>query len=511
MLPSRAIVRSGPSLGLRMQLQGQCALNPTALSQRLSRGRRLSSWQSSQLSGLTSTSPFRARNVTGPVVLGGVASSRQFSLWGFGKKKAPEENAPSTLTPTFEEASTSAPTPEAAVQPVELTPNNILPTPPTEPAMSATELDFSSISDIVNGQDILNMPEHIGYLSALGLDFGWGPTSVMQWILEHVHVYTGLGWGASIVATALLLRCLMFYPQIRGIQFNLAMQELRKDARSLEATKLIQKGLHTGDMQMRLKGQYINKRLRQHYGASSFGMLWSFAQIPFTFGLFRIVSGMTNVPVPALENAGYLWFPDLTATDPFFILPALGTAFMAGSMALNAKYTPEGQRKMLKTMTYVFGVVGFVGTSFLSAGVNLMTLAVGFATLLTTTLIHNGVVRRAVGLPPTASLTTTPKQAAYLPTQATYEATPDSSPADPSSAADPSAPAPESSLRDRLNNNLNDMKKGFSEQVGNMTGTYQETELEKAEKKRREIARKLEETRKQQEREEFEKKYKAKR
>ncbi|KAG5932854.1 hypothetical protein E4U53_001166 [Claviceps sorghi] len=494
MLPGRAIVRSGPSLGLRAQLQGQCAAVPRALSHRLGHGRHLSSWQSRQLSGLTSTSPFRARNVTRPVVLGGVvASSRQFSLWGFGKKKTPEDDASSTSAATSETESRS----EAAVQPVDPAPDNVLPTPPTEPAMSTTEVDFSAISDIVNGQDILNMPEKIGYLNALGLDFGWGPTSMMQWALEHVHIYTGLGWGASIMATAVLLRCIMFYPQICSLRFNAVMQELRKDPRSLEAMKLIQQGFQNRDMQMRQKGQYINKMLKKQYGVSNLGIIWSLGQIPFAFGLFRIVSGMTNVPVPALENAGYLWFVDLTATDPYFILPAVGTALMVGALAINARNTPEQQKKMLKTMTYIFGVVGFIGTSFLSAAVNLMAVALSSATLLTAIVLNNALVRRTVGLPPHAGPPSSPRQVTYEAPRAGTASATDS--------------APETGLRERLNTNLNEMKKGLSEQISNYTGTYTGTEQDKAEKKRRDIIRKLEETRKQQERDEFERKYKGKR
>lgn len=431
----------------------------------------------------------RMRNVAGPIVLGGVASSRQLSLWGHGKKKTSEED---TLSPPeFPAEAASAP---EDVRPVDPTPDNALPAPPpNEPAVSTSEVDLSSISDMVNGQDILNMPEQIGFLHALGLDFGWGPTSMMQWALEHLHICTGLGWGASIMATAVLLRCLMFYPQVRSLKFNAVMQNLRKDPRSQEATKLIQQGFQSGDMELRQKGQYINKMLKEQYGVSNWGMLWSFGQIPFTFGLFRIVSAMANVPVPAMENAGYLWFPDLTATDPYFILPAAGTALMIGALAINAKHTPEQQRKMLKTMTYVFGVVGFVGTSFLSAAVNLMTVALGAATLITAVVLNNAVVRRTVGLPPHDAT-----QTSSAPRQATYE-------------APRAANAPEAGLRERLNTNLNDMKKGLSDQFSNYTGTYSGTEEEKAEKKRKELIRKLEETRKRQEREEFEKKYKSKR
>lgn len=143
-------------------------------------------------------------------------------------------------------------------------------------------------------------------------------------------------------------------------------------------------------------------------------------------------------------------------------------------------------------MTYVFGVVGFVGTTFLSAAVNLMTVALGASTLITAIVLNNAFVRRTVGLPPHAF---TPA----APTQTTYEAprvTPD---------------APEPGLKERLNSSLNDMKKGMSDQISNYTGTYSGTDEEKAEKKRKELMRKLEDTRKEQEREQFEKKYKSKR
>ena len=247
---------------------------------------------------------------------------RNFSLWGYGKKK---ETA-------SEEAASSA----EAVRPVDPTPENPVPSPPTEPAVSATDVDMSKITEIVKGEDILAMPEDIGYLHAMGLEYGIGPTSIMQWALEHVHVWSGLGWGASIMVTAVVLRVLMFYPQVQSLRFNAVMQKLRKDPRSQEAMKLVQQGLQERDMEMRQRGQYLNKMLKEQYGASNLGMLWSFGQIPFTFGLFRIVSGMTHIPVPALETAGFLWFEDLTATDPYFILPAVGTALMIGALAVRS-------------------------------------------------------------------------------------------------------------------------------------------------------------------------------
>lgn len=140
---------------------------------------------------------------------------------------------------------------------------------------------------------------------------------------------------------------------------------------------------------------------------------------------------------------------------------------------------------MLKSMTYIFGVVGFVGTTFLSSAVNLMTVALGASTLVQAVFLNIPAVRTAFGLP---------SAVAAEPAKVTYEA--------------PRA-AP-TGIRERLSSNIDDMRKGLSEQVTNYTGQYQGSETEKAERKRQDLLRRLEDTRKQQERDEFERKYKGK-
>ncbi|UNI18538.1 hypothetical protein JDV02_004801 [Purpureocillium takamizusanense] len=501
MLPSRGIARSLPSTGpARRQLQSRWtkSSSPSALSLRIRNGRQFGT----VIAASSGSSPLRSRSIAAPMMLGGMASSsRAFSLWGWGGGK--KDVAAPVHDPAAATASSPTPTPLSSTSTSASTSTNTLP-PPTDiaaptfgptargPINPMTDIqlypEVASGDVLSSGVDITKIPETLGYLHALGLDYGWGPTSAMQWVLEHVHIWTGLGWGASIMATAVLLRLVMFFPQVRSLQFNGVMQKMRKDPRSQEAMKLIQQGLQERDMEMRQRGQYLNKMLKQQYGASNWGMLWSFMQIPFTFGLFRIVSGMTHIPVPSLETAGYLWFTDLTATDPYFVLPAVGTSLMIGALALNAKYTPEAQRKMLKNMAYVFGVVGFVGTTFLSSAVNLMTVALGASTLLQSIILNIPAVRSIFNLPPAP---------ADAPKTVTYEA--------------PRATATPQGIRERMSSGLNDMKKGFSEQVTNYTGQHQGTEAEKAERKRKDLLRKLEETRRQQERDEFEKKYKGKR
>ncbi|UKZ72637.1 hypothetical protein TrVFT333_000270 [Trichoderma virens FT-333] len=494
MLPSRGIARSSPHREPGRRRRADWCLS----SRKLGHGRQFGTSLRSVNGGLTTaSSPFRHRYAAAaPIVLGGVSSSRSLSLWGWGGSSK-DASAAEAVAATPEAASVAAaPAPveqASAVASAASTDAAAATASATEPAaVAASDVDLSSISALINGQDILNMREEIGYLHAIGLDYGWGFTSIMQWTLEHVHVWSGLGWGASIMATAVLLRAIMFYPQIQSLKFNAIMQKMRKDPRSNEAMKLVQQGFQESDMEKRQRGQVLNKLLRTEYGVSNWGIMWSLAQIPFTFGLFRIVSGMVHIPVPSLESAGYLWFTDLSATDPYFILPAAGTAMMMGALLINAKHTPKQQRKMLKPMMYIFGTVGFVGTTFLSAAVNLMTVALGGSTLLTALILNIPSIRRSLGLP------NGPVDEAVAPQKTIqYEA--------------PRTETPGmAGLRERLTSSLDDMKKGVSESVSNYTGTYSGTEQEKAERKRRELIRQLEDTRKKQEREQFELKYKGK-
>ncbi len=58
----------------------------------------------------------------------------------------------------------------------------------------------------------------------------------------------------------------------------------------------------------------------------SAGIAWwkslaPFLQLPIGFGTFRLMRGMAWLPVPGFDTGGLLWMPDLTQSDPYFILP----------------------------------------------------------------------------------------------------------------------------------------------------------------------------------------------
>ena len=48
-------------------------------------------------------------------------------------------------------------------------------------------------------------------------------------------------------------------------------------------------------------------------------------QVPLAYGTFRLMRGMAELPVPGLDSGGFLWVKDLTVSDPYFILPMVGS------------------------------------------------------------------------------------------------------------------------------------------------------------------------------------------
>lgn len=194
----------------------------------------------------------------------------------------------------------------------------------TGPDISSTPIDLT-------GSDLLNIPEQIGFLKALGLDYGWGPTSMMQWLLEHVYIYTGLPWWASLAVMAVGVRVAIFKPSLTAAGASQKLQDLRKNPRYNAAMETMKQSMVAGADRMaamaaRAELQQMNKAV----GYSMRQTLWPMINIPLSYGMFRLIRGMAALPVTSLETGGILWFQDLTMSDPYFILPiATASIFLA--------------------------------------------------------------------------------------------------------------------------------------------------------------------------------------
>lgn len=219
----------------------------------------------------------------------------------------------------------------AAIGPAAIRFNSTSSTPtPVEVTPEASGSD--QLTDLPDVFDITTIPERIGYLKELGLDFGWGSTSIMQYLIEHIHIYSGLPWWASIMAVGVLSRVVLFKAVMNASENAARMSEAKPKLDPLQA-QMIAISREGGGMQAQQVVRAQMKEVHNEYGISTWKSLVPMLQIPLGFGCFRIVRGMASLPVPGLASETAGWLTDLTVADPFFILPAIA----AGTLILTLK------------------------------------------------------------------------------------------------------------------------------------------------------------------------------
>ncbi|CRK13951.1 hypothetical protein BN1723_017362, partial [Verticillium longisporum] len=189
----------------------------------------------------------------------------------------PEVAAVDTTAPAATTA--SIPPPEAAVA-------STTPSFAEGVASAPTPVTDASTFELLTDTTIAQMPEQIGYLKAIGLDFGYGPSSCMQWILEHMYIYTGMPWWATIGSTVLLLRLLLLKPTLNAQQGSAKMQQLQGNAQYAALKQKMQDSMKSGDKSAMMDARQSINHIHKREGVNPFAALWGLVQIPFSYGLF---------------------------------------------------------------------------------------------------------------------------------------------------------------------------------------------------------------------------------
>ena len=166
--------------------------------------------------------------------------------------------------------------------------------------------------------------EHIGYLKEMGLDYGWGPTAFVETLLEHVHIYLGTPWWASIGISVFLLRAGLFRFYVGATDAAARRQTIKQQEVHFKEKMDVARA----EQDSRLMQQAFAERrlLYRSAGIRSWMFFAPLIQLPLGFGTFRLLRGASALPVPGFDTGGLLWIYDLTIPDPFYVLPIATTA-----------------------------------------------------------------------------------------------------------------------------------------------------------------------------------------
>lgn len=264
----------------------------------------------------------------------GVTGARNFSLWPFGRSTNPaaEESsqaAPASTAPSEAPATASAKPDDAQATATPATDTTNAPAPAMESVATSTTPPLDALSTpAVDGTnealvDVSQIPETMGYLSKLGLDFGYGPSSLVQWAMESVHVYTGLPWVASIVALAVGVRILMLPAVIASADTGARISHVKP--RLEEAKQKRIQGTQKQDQRLIWLAKTEIQSIYRENGIKPWKSFLPMIQLPIGIGTYRVVDGMSNLGIPSLQQEQFLWITDVTAADPYYVLPLVAS------------------------------------------------------------------------------------------------------------------------------------------------------------------------------------------
>lgn len=204
---------------------------------------------------------------------------------------------------------------------------------------------------------------------------------ILQWLHRYVPNY---GW--TIIVLTLIINFAMFPLKMKSWRSMQRMQKVAPEIRSIQDRY---KKYSMSDPRKRKMNEEVME-IYQREGINPMGScLPMLLQMPIWWALWRVLNGAIE-----LRHAPFLlWIHDLSAKDPYYILPIA----MAITMYLMTKMTPQttvdpAQQKMMGLMPLMFAAFFFN----MSSGLNLY--------MFTSNLIGVGqqyYLNRARPLPPT--------------------------------------------------------------------------------------------------------------
>ena len=161
-------------------------------------------------------------------------------------------------------------------------------------------------------------------------------------------------WGLAIVLLVVIIQGLIYKLTEKQYLSSARMRELQPRLKALKERFGSDKQKYQQAMMELYKKEKINPMA---------GCLPALIPLPIFFALYYILIYSVE-----LRHAAFLWIPDLSAADPYFILPVLYALTMLGTTFLTpAQGMDPTQAKMMKVMPVLFSVLFF----FFPAGLTL--------------------------------------------------------------------------------------------------------------------------------------------
>jgi len=214
-------------------------------------------------------------------------------------------------------------------------------------------------------------------------DYGWLTilAKPLYWLLDKIHSFIG-NWGWSIMALVLLLKVAFYWLNAKAYASMAKMKSINP-----KITEMRER-LKDSPQQMQQEMMRIYREEKVNPMGGCFPIM---IQIPVFIALYWVLLSSVE-----MRNAPWMmWIHDLSAPDPFYILPIVMTLTTVLQTALNPAPPDPMQAKMMWFMPLAFSVMFF----FFPAG-----LVLYWITNNVLSITQQWVINTRMGVPPQFNL-----------------------------------------------------------------------------------------------------------
>ena len=206
------------------------------------------------------------------------------------------------------------------------------------------------------------------------VDFGWWGILArplflwLKWTYKHIVP----NWGWAIVIQTLIITIALLPLRITQMKSMLKMQRVAPQIKSIQEKY---KKYSLRDPRKAAMNEEISSLYKKEGVNPAGGCLPMLIQFPFLIAYYRMLGVALD-----LRHAHWLWITDLSARDPYFLLPILMVVsmFAMQRMTPQAGMDPAQQRMMTWMMPLMMGFIFFnlqAGLNLYYAETNLISIA----------------------------------------------------------------------------------------------------------------------------------------
>jgi len=179
-------------------------------------------------------------------------------------------------------------------------------------------------------------------------DYGWLTilAKPLYWLMDKLHGFLG-NWGWSIMGLVLVIKIAFYWLQAKGYESMAKMKAINPRVMAMRER------LKDNPQQMQ---QEMMKLYREEKVNPIGGCLPILVQVPVFIALYWVL--LSSVEMRHAPWVG--WIQDLSAKDPFYILPVVMTLTTMLQTALNPVPPDPMQAKLMWFMPLIFSVMFFV-------------------------------------------------------------------------------------------------------------------------------------------------------